>query len=121
MSKLTDKEKVLKNLLEQKRDGQGRVYLAINSYSAVPEIAPEDFIEQLRVLEHDGLVQCSFNSVAAPKSICHVTAEPPALTYFDDKKKTKRKRIFDGWIDFTKFMIPTAIAVLALLVSIFKE
>lgn len=121
MSKLTEKEKVLEYLLEQKRDGQGRVYLAMNSYSAVSGITPEDFIERLRALEHDELIKCFFNGVAAPKSICYVTVEPPTLTYFDDKKKTKRKRAFDGWIDFIKFLIPTAIAVLALLVSIFKE
>lgn len=118
MPKLIDKEKVLKYLLEQKRDGQGRIYLAMNSYSAVSGITPENFIEQLRVLEHDELIKCSFNGVAAAKSICHVTVEPPALTFFDDKEKNKRKRIFDGWIDFIKFLIPMAVSVGALIVSI---
>lgn len=118
MPRLSDEEKVLQYLLGQTRDGDGRFYLAMNNYSAAPDITPELFIEQLRMLEHDGLIGCVFTARPSPKSTCHVTILTPALTYFEDKKKTKRKRIFNGWVDFIKFLIPTAIAVIALIVSI---
>lgn len=90
MQELADKEKVLQYLQKQKRDGKGRVYLAMNSYSAVSDVFPEHFIEQLRILEYEGLIKCSYTGSASPKSVCNVTMLPPAISYFEDIVKAKK-------------------------------
>lgn len=117
---MTNKEKVLKYLLVQERDktNPNRIYLGLNSYNSIKKLSKFDFASQLLLLEENKLIKCDFRGRADASAPCFVHLLDSGLNYFTRKKSSILKRIFTGFWDFIKFLIPTILSLISLLIAI---
>lgn len=92
--KLSNKEKVLQYILSREISASNEVFIGLNSYKSIEDITPKEFIQKVTALEQDKLLQAKFNGNRNERSPVTVILHSSALTYFEDKKKSKRDKIF---------------------------
>lgn len=117
-----NEEKVLRVVLSKKEDSLHHFNLCTADYSTYPEIEPNEFVNIIfRLYKAGALTGLTFCGPKDEQHNCYFDITNEGRKYFDMKAVATKQKWFSGAIDFFKFLIPTIISILALLVSIFKE
>ncbi|WP_024347372.1 hypothetical protein [Lacrimispora indolis] len=120
MKTISTREQIIKYLLSLQREykkNQIQVTISRNSFngSDISNIGEQELINQLAILETEGLITVNFLGPKRDLS-CYITIilHDTVLNYFDNKKQIKITQR-NQWI---QFWIPVSISVVALVVSI---
>lgn len=113
------REKVIKFLLSIEREYKSNklsINISRNNFesSKISSLGEEKFINQLAILETEGLIKVNFHT--GHRSLqYYITIElyEPIINYFNKKKRRKTH----NFIEVIKWLVPTCISILALLKS----
>ena len=96
-----------------------KLYDSLSTHSEISVCSPEYNKEQIDNLVNAGyLDKIDASTLSGWSYILRPTYD--GKTYFANKKATKRAKLKHNTIEIIKFLIPTIISIIALIVSIFK-
>lgn len=116
---MNTKERVIKFLLSKEREYNNNklsVDIGRNSFSEseISDIGEDEFINQISILETEGLIKVNFRTAhRSLKYFITIDLLEPILNYFDNKK-SKSKSNRREWV---RTYLPITISILALLKS----